>query len=292
MTTAPPKLLALVRRLENAIPSAVFSGIVGDSSHTYGFHLSGSQLRWDREDYSLRNDDNWSGARAHPDWASAFDMSMSAGDMTLIHSRIRSSWADPNDDRLAGWYEHVGAIHGRVSRLVSYEPEWGEFFDSDETHTWHEHTSCRRSTLDDQRVMDALYSVWTGQRFAEWAGQGASAPEEEDAMEYRRLDKTAPVFAVSQTGISRWVLTEGEFGGDYSRVKVVSRMEEIGWVLDPVPPGFESRSLVSLIAERASLEQVNPAALAKELAPLLPSAPSADQVAARVVDLIHARTKE
>lgn len=163
-TLAPPLLLALARRIEDAIPSAVFSGIVPDASHTWGFHLSPEDLGWNRGDYSLANDDNWAGAKLYPQWAAAFDMSMSPSDMTLVHGRIRASWADPNDNRLSLWYEHIGAINGVVSRLVSYEPEWGEFFDADGTHTWHEHTSARRSQLNNQHAMDALYGVWTGKK--------------------------------------------------------------------------------------------------------------------------------
>jgi hypothetical protein len=177
-TIAPPLLLALARRLEGAFPSAVFSGIVPDGSHHYGFHLSGEDLGWNRGDYSLASDDNWRGARAHPQWAAAFDMSMNRSDMTTVHSRVRASWADPNDSRLSLWYEHIGAINGQVSRLVTYEPDWGEFFDADGTHTWHEHTSGRRDQLDSQAAMDALYSVWTGkQNSGDWGSQVSISDE-------------------------------------------------------------------------------------------------------------------
>jgi len=167
VTYAPPRMLDLAHRLESAIASAVFSGIVPDGGHTWGFHCSPEDLGWDRDDYSLANDDNWFGAQLFPQWGAAFDMSMSPSDMTLVHGRIRASWADPNDDRLSLWYEHIGAINGNVSRLVSYEPEWGEYFDADGTHTWHEHTSARRSQLNNQIAMDSLYGVWTGQEIGE-----------------------------------------------------------------------------------------------------------------------------
>lgn len=180
MTYAPAELLALARRLEALIPSAVFSGIVPDASHTYGFHCSARQLGWNRGDYSLADADDWAGAQADPDAAAAFDVSMASGDMRLVHGRCHASWADGQDDRLSGWYEFIGTLDGAaVTRFVSYPPLWGGPYDSDDSHLWHEHTSCLRNRVHDQRAMDALYSVWAGQTYQQWL----SGAGEDDGME-------------------------------------------------------------------------------------------------------------
>jgi hypothetical protein len=152
----------------------VFSGIVGDASHTYGFHCSARQLGWNRSDYSLADADNWAGAQQDGDAASAFDVSMSTSDMRLVHGRVHASWSDTTDDRLSLWYEHIGTLDGStVSRLVSYPPLWGGPYSSDSSHLWHEHTSALRNHVHDQAAMAALYSVWAGQTYQQWLQSGA-----------------------------------------------------------------------------------------------------------------------
>ena len=206
MTEAPPLLLALAVRIEDAIPSAVFSGIVGDASHTYGFHCSGQQLRWNRGDYSLESDDNFAGAQAHPTWAAAVDISMSTADMIMVTRRLVASWQNPEDDRLDGWYEFIGTLDGSTTgRWVCYAPEWGGPYEADDTHTWHVHSSCRRSQLDNPRVMDAYFSVWIGQTYQQWkAGAPAADPGAIPAAE-----ETDMYFYVRNVGgVDTWVVTD------------------------------------------------------------------------------------
>jgi hypothetical protein len=175
VTYAPPELLALAYRLEDACPTAVFSGIVGDVSHTYGFHCSARQLDWNRGDYSLADADNWAGAQADPDAAAALDISMGPADMRTVTGRLHISWADPTDDRLSSWYEFIGTVDSvNVGRWVCYPPMWGGPYTSDSSHLRHIHASCLRNHVHDQRAMDAMYSAWTGQTYQQWLQGGAT----------------------------------------------------------------------------------------------------------------------
>jgi hypothetical protein len=183
-------MLTMAREAEATIPSAVFAGIVGDASHTYGFHCSARQLRFNRGDYSLANADNWAGGQQYPDAAAAVDLSMNRTDMITVTSRLVASWQDPADDRLDGWYSFIGTLDGvTCGRYVCYPPEWGGPYWADITHTWHIHASARRSMVHNALAMAAFLSVIVGRTYQEWQQGGVLMAL--DANETRILINTA-----------------------------------------------------------------------------------------------------
>jgi hypothetical protein len=191
VTYAPPAMLALAYRLEDACPTAVFSGIVGDASHSYGFHCSARQLGWNRSDYSLADADNWAGAQQDPDAAAALDISMGPADMRLVTGRLRASWADPNDQRLSSWYEFIGTVDSvNVGRYVCYPPLWGGPYSSDISHLWHIHAGCLRNHVHDQGAMNAMYSAWVGQTNQQWL-QGGAADDSGGTMDQNTVVTSA-----------------------------------------------------------------------------------------------------
>jgi lysozyme len=78
---------------------------------------------------------------------------------------------------------------------------------------------------------------------------GGQEEEEENRM-LRRVDGTSPVF--EGDALVRWVPSDAEFGGDYSRVQVVPSMASIGLIVGAVPAGFESRGFSTWVLANAT----------------------------------------
>src|SRR5687768_3884026 len=164
MAYAPSVMTQLGRQLQLAADpaSATLSGIVGDSSHTYGYHRAAAEVS--TSDYSRQLEPD----RIDIDpWAAAgIDISMNPWDMKIVTRRMLNSYADLLDPRLDEVREFIGTLDGvNVIRIDVWFRVQGT---SDASHLWHLHVSILRRFVNNAYVMDKIYSVITGETLASW----------------------------------------------------------------------------------------------------------------------------
>jgi hypothetical protein len=136
-THAPDTLKWLADEWEDAIASAVCSGIVGDSAHqgSASKHLS----RQDQPSGSWC-DDHAKDKKGPSNMAAAIDMSMNDADMIAVTNRLITVFNNRSSHPAAAY---IGAFNGwtgsgsaRRWNLVS-----GKVSDTDSSHKWHVHLS-------------------------------------------------------------------------------------------------------------------------------------------------------
>jgi peptidoglycan hydrolase-like protein with peptidoglycan-binding domain len=175
MAYATNEMMWLAHAWENAVGSAVFSGIVGDRSHTYGYHRAANEIS--SSDYSRQ----LSGDKVDIDVnaADAIDMSHSDADMKTITKRLFDSWKDVNDPRLDYWREIIGTLDGR--NVIYMDTQSGHQGTADNSHLWHIHAGGLRHWVHSQHAMEALLSIITGETWASYFARtkdpiGSSTP--------------------------------------------------------------------------------------------------------------------
>lgn len=156
-----PALVIEKQRL-NSIRPGQFLGIIGDASHTYGYHLENPPA----SDYSR------AGVLNNPvgNYACAIDIGMN-----WPASRDWLSWfiAEVREDRISGIAEVIGSFNGRDVRYWSDSstPQWqqnGVAYQGSGHDTW-THVAVYRSTaLTDHRIL----AGWT----ANGLGGGSTPP--------------------------------------------------------------------------------------------------------------------
>lgn len=168
-TLAPASLLWLSSAWRNVIPNSVFSGIVGDKNHTYGYHISREDLL--EPDYSTELADDLLGPN---NLASAIDMSMNTTDMKLVTSRLIASAKDANDERLNRVREFIGTVNGSTVVGVDTQlypsdvvPGYG-----DNGHLSHVHISFSRRYANDKGAAAAVLSIVAGMTVQQWRSLG------------------------------------------------------------------------------------------------------------------------
>lgn len=144
------------------------SGVLGDSSHTYGYHRCRNVLP--SSDYSVQLPadllgDGWA--------ASALDISFPSAVMPVVTQRLLDSAKDRNDPRLDVVREFFGTLdHSTVTGwdCVAYTPST-----SDSSHLWHIHISILRQFSNDMAAMQQILSVLTGEPVSQSGGKTVSA---------------------------------------------------------------------------------------------------------------------
>lgn len=174
MAYAPESLKWLGREWEKVISSAQLSGIVGDSSHTYGYHVSRNQL----SGYDYSKDDCPEDREGDGNAASAIDISMNESDMILVTNRFYNSWKDPNDPRLNYCREFIGTRNGTT--VIRGDTYFNELGTSDSTHLWHEHISFLRKWATSMDAAKAVLSVVKGESLEKWLGQSDNSNSEDE----------------------------------------------------------------------------------------------------------------
>jgi peptidoglycan hydrolase-like protein with peptidoglycan-binding domain len=164
-TTAYPTVERLVTGICKLYPSAVPSGIVGDTRHQKlrqgSYHLS-------RQDcpprtFSVIRPDDVAG-QGPDDAASAFDVSMRRKDLMIATQRVMAVWANGNDPRR----KYINAVNGwtgtgdaqrfdMVSRKKSV---------ASPDHKWHMHVSIRRKYVLSEAMVTAILSILRGDTIA------------------------------------------------------------------------------------------------------------------------------
>ena len=161
-TKAYENVKTLCRGIERIFPSAVCSGIVGDTRHKARrqgtYHLS-------RQDnpagsYSVIRHDDKAG-NGPDDAAAAFDISMSRKDMALATSRLMRVWANDGDPRrkylnaFNGW---TGAGDAQRFDMVTRRSGWAS-----PDHKWHLHGEIRRLYVLSAAMIKAILSALRGE---------------------------------------------------------------------------------------------------------------------------------
>jgi hypothetical protein len=156
VTKAPATLNWLADEWEQAIASAVCSGIVGDSAHAGNAtkHMS----RQDQPSGSWCND-HPKDQKGPSDMSAAIDMSMNDSDMVKVTNRLIEVFNNRSSDPRAGY---IGAFNGwtgsgsaRRWNMVS-----GSVSNTDDSHKWHVHLSTfYQYTGTDQASYDAMAGI-------------------------------------------------------------------------------------------------------------------------------------
>lgn len=153
---APEAIRWLAQQIQAKIPKSKLSGIVGDSSHTYGYHRARSTLP--KSDYSVQLAEDRAG---DADAASALDISFTASDMKTVTGRLLKSAKDEDDPRLNYCREFYGTLDGK--KVAGWDTHFGNPATSDDSHLWHVHISFLRKYATDKTAMAAVLSVIVGE---------------------------------------------------------------------------------------------------------------------------------
>lgn len=143
------------------VSSKVLSGIVGDASHSYGYHLARNELP--SNDYSVVLAADKLGAS---DCASAIDVSLSRTDMILVSKRLLAA-GKGNDSRLHAMREFFGADSTDTHVIGWDRHDPNNAFDdtpttSDDSHLWHIHISFYRQYADNLAAITPIADVFNG----------------------------------------------------------------------------------------------------------------------------------
>lgn len=162
-TIAGQPIKDFANKWDNLLPSAVFSGIVGDAQHAAsgGYHIS-IEDQVDSHNYSVTRVDD---AAPPGSWArneaAAVDMSMALPDMVVTYQRVHTVWSNPNDPRR----QYINAVNcydgiGDAERLDFVS---GSRTYASPDHKWHNHAEFRRRYVADPKAFDAAFSMFSGE---------------------------------------------------------------------------------------------------------------------------------
>lgn len=154
---APQPLQDIFTRARDGDPSLdlVFSGITGDTGHTYGYHRCRKVLP--STDYSVQLADD----REGDGWAaSAIDMKPNAAGMITITRRLIQA-VENGDPRIAQCVrEFFGTVNG--TSVTGRDVRTGRVVTADDSHLWHIHISIIRKYATDSKVLPGVADVIAG----------------------------------------------------------------------------------------------------------------------------------
>lgn len=174
-TVAPPALTQLAADLKarkDRPADYVMDGIVGNTEHLAKaksdgtYHISaedcGSQYG---HLYSLNDADDIAGGKAHPTYASAWDLHWGPADMILVTNRLIASAKDPLDHRLDSVAEIAGttnghSVHAYYNDSKTDDPNNTGGWDSG--HVTHNHLSIKRNKCYDYDSLVPILDVICG----------------------------------------------------------------------------------------------------------------------------------
>lgn len=174
-TKAYPTVERLVTAACKSFPSAVPSGIIGDTRHRRlrqgSYHLS-------RQDcppntFSVIRPDDRAG-QGPDDAASAFDISMNRKDMIVATKRMELAWANPNDPRR----KYLNAVNGwpGTGDPVRFDMVSRKKSTASPDHKWHMHVSIRRAYVLSQAMVTAVLSILRGETVAQYLASIGVSP--------------------------------------------------------------------------------------------------------------------
>jgi hypothetical protein len=149
-----------------SVPGAVLSGIVGDASHTYGYHRSRNWIlasgQFGSGDYSVQLPQDHKG---DADAAAALDISLPPDMIKLVTHRLIHAMRD-NDARIRAVREVFGTVDGtHVTGWDRHNPDRitdDSWTSSDDSHLWHIHLSFYREFATDTAALAPIVNVCAG----------------------------------------------------------------------------------------------------------------------------------
>lgn len=200
MGRAPSAIRAAADRIVASVPGAVFSGIVGDAAHTFGYHVARDELPPTDGSVQLPLDQQGPG-----DAASALDISLPPDQMIAVTSRL-AGLAVAGDSSLYALREFAGTLDGSATYaydLAEHAPEYGW----DSSHLWHIHLSGYRAYADDAAAWDSIASAFIG---------AVDGDSELDATQAQQLSETFrmvaglanPSYAVNNSGPGEYQIAD------------------------------------------------------------------------------------
>jgi hypothetical protein len=156
---APGAILWLADQITGpgGIGSASLSGIIGDSSHTYGYHRCRNVLPGNDYSVVLAKDklgDGWA--------AAALDISYSDSDMKLVTGRLMKAMK-ARDPRISPYVrEFFGTLNGTT--VTGWDSHSNGYTSSDDSHLWHVHFSFYREYVNNQTIMAGIRDVNLGHK--------------------------------------------------------------------------------------------------------------------------------
>lgn len=163
---------------EDAIGSAILSGINGDRAHTFdpGKHLSRSD--------NVQNFGSSSWPVVHPkdkigpsDKACALDISMNRADQNRVHNNFITLYRNRAIDPRAAYVYAFNGYNGS-GQPMRYNLVNGATSITDSSHTWHEHVETFYAYVNDPQMRRAILSVVRGESIDQYRGVVKPAPEE------------------------------------------------------------------------------------------------------------------
>lgn len=158
---APAAIVNLFNLVHARIPQATLSGIIGDSSHTYGYHRAAAYVP--TNDYSRQFPEDRDGIDAYA--ACALDISLPPDLMRTVSHRLMVA-GRANDPRLAALREWFGTENGTVvtgwDRRSPRTPSDDCYTSSDDSHLWHVHLSIYRSLANNAAALAPIADVIAG----------------------------------------------------------------------------------------------------------------------------------
>lgn len=177
MTTLAHQLTKdFAAKWDDALPSAVFSGIVGDARHraSGGYHIS-IEDQVDPQSYSVtRVDDKAPPGNWPRNLASAVDMSMSLADMKITYARVGAVWSNPNDPRRK--YINAVNVFDGVGDAERLDFVTGKRSYASPDHKWHNHLEVRRRYATDPKAYDAAFSMVSGESLTAYMSRTGQLP--------------------------------------------------------------------------------------------------------------------
>ncbi len=154
---APTAIMHLWSDVHAAIPSAQLGGIVGDTAHSFGYHLARQDLP--SSDYSVQLAPDKLGAS---DCASALDITLDPTLMKTVTQRLLTA-CQARDPRVKALREFCGTLNGVDTYPYDNYQHGSEGLDSwDNSHLWHVHCSFLREYADNYAALAPIADVIAG----------------------------------------------------------------------------------------------------------------------------------
>lgn len=159
-------LRALFTMIDNAVPVAVNSGIIGNTAHKTGYHRSRKRLldTGHTNDYSIQASEDKQGPAGA---CCGLDVSLPPAEMKRHTARMIKACQD-NDPRLKALREVLGTVNGttvtgynRVATGSGSRSKVG-LVSADSSHLWHMHFSILRKYADDIAACKNIGAVFLG----------------------------------------------------------------------------------------------------------------------------------
>lgn len=223
MATAPQAIWNLWYRIRDLYLGAgqqdeVLSGIVGDSLHSFGFHLSYNDLKRlgkAGSDYSLHQQRDRQGGLDHPDDASALDVHFGPVGMVIVTKRLIAA-AKANDPRMRALYEFCGTTNGKSPHpytVDTHTDDPNNFQGWDVSHVTHVHLSIHRDVCNNFTAIQGVADVIAGipLKYAPTDPKWSDTVTQDEIN--KMIDDRVTALIVSA---QRAVLLGGDHGGEFT----------------------------------------------------------------------------